>query len=115
MVDISSLNGIFPGLINSYETADALVFFVDSNEVARRIRDSLLSVGYGTKILPEAVTWHFAKHWSHMTELCNTHHKLDQCFPLSSSYLSRAVSLPISLKATEQDIDVVASTISGCL
>ena len=42
----------------SFETCDALTFFVDDNTITRKIRDSLLDVGMGTKILPEAITWH---------------------------------------------------------
>ena len=45
----------------SYETADALVFFTESNEIAKRCRSSLIEAGLGTKILPEAITWHFAE------------------------------------------------------
>lgn len=47
-------------------TADALVFIVKDNLAARSCREALLKSGIGTKILPEAITWHFAGTWNHM-------------------------------------------------
>ena len=56
---------------SSYETADALVFFVEKNSIAIQCRDALINEGLGTKILPEAISWHFAGTWNHMPELLN--------------------------------------------
>jgi len=83
---------------NSYETADALVFMVEDNQKAIKCRDSLLKAGLGTKILPEAITWHFAGTWDHMPELVNRNGKeLINAFPVSYALLNRSVSLPISI------------------
>ena len=53
---IKTIEGVKPRTVleGSFDTADALVFFVDSPLLARRCRDSLIEVGLGTKILPEA-------------------------------------------------------------
>ena len=86
----------------SFETADALVFFVDSNQTARRCRDALLEAGLGTKILPEAITWHFAGTWDHMPELVNRNGKdLLNSFPASLKLLNRSVSLPIAINMVD--------------
>lgn len=82
---------------NSEETADALVFFTESNEIARACRDSLLKEGLGTKILPEAITWHFAGTWNHMQELVERHPNLSAQFSVSRNFLNRAVALPINV------------------
>jgi 8-amino-3,8-dideoxy-alpha-D-manno-octulosonate transaminase len=80
----------------SYETAEALVFLVDSNLIARKIREELLKVGLGTKILPEAITWHFAGTWDHMPSLVKANGgNLATAFPQSLAILSRSVALPI--------------------
>lgn len=79
-------------------TADALVFFVNDNERAKKCRTSLLQAGIGTKILPEAITWHFAGTWNHMPELVATYPDLSDAFPRSRALLSRAVALPITVK-----------------
>lgn len=82
----------------SIETADALVFFVNNDQVAKDCRDALLDFGLGTKILPEAITWHFAGTWDHMPELINRSPKaLHNAFPKSITLLNRSVSLPISI------------------
>ena len=97
---IFDLPGIEPRSIpdNSFETTDALVFFVQSNAIARRCRDELLKVGFSTKILPEAYTWHFAGCWDHMSELVVRHGgSLSDDFASSHAILSRAVSLPIGV------------------
>ncbi len=82
----------------SFETADALIFYTDSNEKAVLSRDVLLKCGLGTKILPEAITWHFAGTWSHMPELVKRNGPvLEKAFPKSLELLSKSVSLPISI------------------
>jgi 8-amino-3,8-dideoxy-alpha-D-manno-octulosonate transaminase len=86
----------------SFETADALVFFVESNQTARRCRDALLKAGLGTKILPEAITWHFAGTWDHMPELVTRYGKdLTNAFPKSLDLLNRSVSLPIAINMVD--------------
>jgi 8-amino-3,8-dideoxy-alpha-D-manno-octulosonate transaminase len=85
----------------SYGTADALVFLVTENIVALRCRQELLSVGLTTKILPEAYSWHFAGTWKHMSELMVVHDgNLQMAFPKSHGILSRAVSIPVGVKMT---------------
>jgi 8-amino-3,8-dideoxy-alpha-D-manno-octulosonate transaminase len=80
----------------SYETADALIFFVADSTTASNCRDELLNIGLSTKILPEAYSWHFAGTWSHMKELVDSHGgDLSNAFPSSMHLLSRAVSLPV--------------------
>ncbi|MDP7608574.1 MAG: DegT/DnrJ/EryC1/StrS family aminotransferase [Candidatus Marinimicrobia bacterium] len=82
----------------SYETADALVFLVDSNQTARQCRDAFINAGLGTKILPEAITWHFAGTWDHMPELVKRNGEdLINAFPVSLQLLNRSVSLPIAI------------------
>jgi len=86
----------------SHETADALVFFVDNNSIALKCREALLEAGIGTKILPEAITWHFAGAWDHIPELVNRNGKdLYKSFPASLKLLNRSVSLPIAINMVE--------------
>ncbi len=82
----------------SYETYDALVFFVSDNNVAIKCRKNLIDNGIGTKILPEAITWHFAGTWTHMPELGNG---LEKKFLKSKQLLDRSVSIPISVNMAD--------------
>lgn len=83
----------------SEETADALVFFVKDNATARRCREALTAVGLATKILPEAITWHYAATWTHMPQLVKAHGgDLASAFPKSTAILNRAVALPVMVR-----------------
>lgn len=86
----------------SYDTADALVFFVKDSVCANNCREALLRQGLATKILPEAYTWHFASAWNHMPELVEGR-KVDlrDRFSKSHDILSSAVALPISVSLPE--------------
>lgn len=99
-----ALSGI-PGLAfrtvptGSEETADALIFFVQDSTTAGRCRTELLTEGVGTKILPEAVTWHFAGTWDHMPELVQAHGgDLSTAFPRSTALVRRAVALSVGVE-----------------
>lgn len=83
----------------SFSTADSLIFLTEDNVTAKKCRSELLEVGISTKILPEAVTWHFAKHWDHIPSLAESHNNdLASSFPISDQILNRSVSLPINVK-----------------
>ncbi|MGE0447589.1 MAG: DegT/DnrJ/EryC1/StrS family aminotransferase, partial [Vicinamibacterales bacterium] len=84
---------------STVETADALVFFVRDNVTARACREGLVASGLGTKILPEAISWHFAGTWDHMPSLVAAHGgDLGRAFPQSTSLLERAVALPVTVR-----------------
>ena len=84
---------------NTFDTADALIFFVQNNEIAMKCREELLKINISTKILPEAYTWHFAETWSHMPELVLSHEgNLNKSFPKSRDLLKKCVSIPIFCK-----------------
>jgi len=102
---ISDIPGVEPREVppGSYETADALVFFVANSGLARNCRAELLRDGLATKILPEAYSWHFAGAWSHMPQLVAAHGEdLQKAFSRSHSILSRAVALPIGVNSSEE-------------
>lgn len=99
----------------SRETADALVFFVRSNELALKCRDALLEKGVGTKILPEAISWHFAGTWDHMPELLARHNNLGDAFAKSRKLLDRAVSIPISTKMKNEVPQLVREALENIL
>ena len=82
----------------SFDTADALIFYVQTNLLAKKCRESLLISGISTKILPEAFSWHFAGTWTHMPELMGENQQLFiQSLSSSADILSKAVSLPINV------------------
>ena len=56
----------------------------------------MLSVGISTKILPEAISWHFAGMWNHIKEL-EIDSKKEFC-KKSLTILNRAVAIPVFVK-----------------
>jgi 8-amino-3,8-dideoxy-alpha-D-manno-octulosonate transaminase len=88
----------------TFDTADALIFKVENNELAVKCRNQLLKDGLGTKILPEAISWHFAGTWDHMPSLVSKYGNLDEAFSDSKKILNACVALPISVNMPD-DID----------
>lgn len=102
--------------LGSFDTADALIFFMGSPNLALRAREKLVNYGVSTKILPEAYTWHFAGTWSHMPELKTKHgNDLMKSFSHSHEILSRAVSLPISIKMSEKTPELIENAVRDSL
>ncbi len=93
---------IRPMPATSEPSCDAMVFYAPSKEDALKCRSALLQNGLGTKILPEAVTWHFARTWTHIPTLVDRMGgDLSKVLSTSQAYLDRCVSLPINLKMAD--------------
>jgi 8-amino-3,8-dideoxy-alpha-D-manno-octulosonate transaminase len=99
----------------SIETGDAIVFLVDTPERALSCRSSLLDMGLGTKILPEAITWHFAGTWDHMPELVKRHGDLKNHCRHSEAVLRRCVALPVTLNPADDFGDKVITALGQVL
>jgi 8-amino-3,8-dideoxy-alpha-D-manno-octulosonate transaminase len=77
---------------NCKDAPESLIFSFKNKNLAKKFRERLLKKGYSTKILPEALTWHFAGKWNHMRELGL---KKNNFFKKSKNYLDKFVSLQI--------------------
>ena len=100
----------------SFETSDALIFFVNDKETALKCREKLLESGLGTKILPEAYTWHFAGTWIHMQELVDSHEgDLENAFPHSINLLEKAIALPVSVNMPDGNPEKILSCLKDVL
>ena len=76
----------------------------------------MLQAGLGTKILPEAITWHFAGTWNHMPELVERNGKdLINAFPKSLELLNRSVSLPIAINMVDNFPTKIRETLMSVL
>jgi 8-amino-3,8-dideoxy-alpha-D-manno-octulosonate transaminase len=111
---IADIDGIVPRPCPTagVGTCDAFVFSAVDAAAARRCRDGLLARGTGTKILPEAISWHFAGTWSHMPQLVSSHDgDLARSFPRTSDLLARSVALPTTVRADDADYDAIREAI----
>ncbi len=83
----------------SYETADALIFSTQSDKMALDIRDELIKKCHQTKILPEAISWHFAGEWNHMEPLISAHKgNLKEDLKESEAILKSCVAIGIGVR-----------------
>lgn len=96
-----------------YISADALIIIVKNKKLSLKCRKLLLKYNISTKILPEAYSWHFAGKWKHIKELKNL--KLSKKLKKSEKKLSRAVSIPISIRFTKKQIINIKTAIQRAL
>lgn len=75
------------------ESLEALIFEVDNSVTALRLKQHLTKLNISTKILPEAISWHFSKTWNHIPEIITTTDLSD-----SEDRLRRCISLPVNIK-----------------
>ena len=111
---IKNLKGVFlrKAPRNSYQTFDSLVIKFDTKEKALNCRSELVKKGLGTKILPEATTWHFAGDWEHI-KLGNK--KKDLKFKSSRNILEKHLSIPINCYMTSKKIENIYLSIKKVL
>jgi len=100
----------------SSPSCDALVFQAPSTAAAKAVRKVLLEESLGsTKILPEAISWHFAGSWNHIDSLIRRNGALHRAFPRSLEILQKSVALPISIKDKFEAHSKIAEAIAKVL
>ena len=87
------------------EGGDSLFFILNNREQTFAFLNKMKSLGINTKNVPDAMRWHFAKHWSHMfskNELYKDSFKTQ--WQKSADILECAISIPIMIKMTKEQI-----------
>ncbi len=94
------------------DIGDALVFFLDTRDQTNTFVEKIREAGLGTKNLPDAIRWHFSKHWEHLfTDNGSKDPNWNSRWASSASLLERAVALPIMVKMSKDDIYQIAEKI----
>jgi 8-amino-3,8-dideoxy-alpha-D-manno-octulosonate transaminase len=92
------------------EIGDTLVFSLETKKLAKAFVAEMKKEGLGTKNIPDAMNWHFAKNWKHMAKpLCLAPEAFETRWTASDLLLSRAVALPIMVKMDDERIDAIAA------
>ena len=87
------------------DCVDTLVFFLNSREQAATFARKMGEAGLGPKNLPDAIRWHFARHWQHMfTEYGFYQDTFATQWQKSADLLERSIALPIMVKMTPEQI-----------
>jgi len=91
------------------ELGDALILYLPDRETTQRFLAGLQREGLGTKNVPDAMRWHFAKHWSHMFEKYGWYRDRYRTeWRRSADILECAIALPIMVKMDDARIAQVA-------
>ena len=80
---------------SAYETYDSLIVRMETPEITSKCKRVLTEEGFPTKILPEAVFWHFAGEWKHL--LSEEEFTKNNGFQTCREKLSCCISIPIVL------------------
>ena len=97
----------FEGHTGSYDT---FIFRVDNIHLRKNIIDKLIEVGFGTKILPDAMEWHCSAYWGHALEEDQVKHSKK-----TLELLEKHVSIPILVKKSEQEYISLANKLEEVL
>ena len=76
------------------DTCDSFIFFARNSNEAKKLKIHFTKYKISTKILPEAISWHFVGKFSHIKQIKNIK-KLKVELKISEKNLSKALSLPI--------------------
>jgi 8-amino-3,8-dideoxy-alpha-D-manno-octulosonate transaminase len=87
------------------ELGDAAVIFFEDRDTAARFLAGLKREGLGTKNVPDAMRWHFAKHWSHMFEKYGWYRDSYRTeWQRSADLLECAIALPVMVRMDDARI-----------
>ena len=84
---------------------DTLIIQFPTKEIADSFVNGLKNEGLGTKNVPDAIEWHFAKYWDHMLTYFQLNiDELDNSVEASSKILEKCVALPIMVKTSSSEL-----------
>lgn len=82
--------------------------FFDDRRTSARFLAGLKREGLGTKNVPDAMRWHFAKHWSHMFEKYGWYRDSYRTqWQRSADILECAIALPVMVKMDDARISLI--------
>ncbi len=108
------------------DIADTLIFFLESEEKAKRFAEELAKRSVGTKNLPDALDWHFAGTWQHMMghfakcagggRIASEARDACACYAAGprcgcGALLRRAIALPVNAIMATQEIEQVVAAV----
>jgi len=102
----------FRTILDPGELGDALIFMLNDRRQAQAFLAGMKREGLGTKNVPDAMRWHFAKHWSHMFEKYGWYRgRYQSAWQRTADILETAIALPIMIKMTDERIEAVAAAL----
>ena len=96
-------------ILDEGESGDALFFILNSREQTQAFLAGMKRRGLGTKNVPDAMRWHFAKHWSHIFEKYGCYRETYKSqWQRSAGILERSIAIPVMVKMSDDRIEEIA-------
>jgi dTDP-4-amino-4,6-dideoxygalactose transaminase len=95
---------------------DTLIFRLRDRQAALQFEAHLMEHGFGTKILPEAIDWHYAGVWDHLLKAYDLYRDadLEALWPKTAEMLRSSICLNIPVLMDGATIDrLVQAVVSG--
>lgn len=91
---------------HSTQNCDALILVLPSKKICLDLKKKLNLFNISTKILPEALTWHFSKYWTHIPKLKKNY------FKKSEVLLSKCLSIPINCYSNPEQLIKISKIVN---
>ena len=89
----------------SKSLCDTLIIQLDKKDKADKLANIMKDKGLGTKNVPDAIEWHFAKYWDHMLDKIElSKNELGNSLKKSSKIIQRCVAFPIMVRTSESEM-----------
>jgi 8-amino-3,8-dideoxy-alpha-D-manno-octulosonate transaminase len=99
----------FRRILDEGEVGDCLIFRLNDRSQTQAFLTAMKRQGLSTKNVPDAIRWHFSKHWSHMFRKYGWYKDTYQTeWQKSADILETAIAIPIMIKMTNDQIDEIA-------
>jgi 8-amino-3,8-dideoxy-alpha-D-manno-octulosonate transaminase len=96
----------------SKSLCDTLIIQLGTKDMANKLVKMMKNKGLGTKNVPDAIQWHFAKFWDHMLNKIElTKDELQDRFKVSAKRLECCVAFPIMVKTTQSEMHLQSKII----
>ena len=112
--ELASLQGVRLRKIpeKSKSLCDTLIIQLDNKDMANKLVNIMKDKGFGTKNVPDAIQWHFAKYWDHMLRGIElSKNELEDSLKKSSKILECCVAFPIMVKTLESEMHLQSKII----
>jgi 8-amino-3,8-dideoxy-alpha-D-manno-octulosonate transaminase len=98
----------------SGDIGDTIVFYLPDRDRTAAFVSAMSEKGLGTKNLPDAIRWHFAKYWGHMLD----DHPLyggnvSTSWSDSADILECSIALPVMVKMSDDRIEQIIETLNS--
>ncbi|NTV26916.1 MAG: DegT/DnrJ/EryC1/StrS family aminotransferase [Chlorobiaceae bacterium] len=92
---------------------DTLIFKLRDRQTALQFEAHLMENGFGTKILPEAIDWHYASVWGHLLKAYDRYRdaNLEELWPKTGELLQSSICLNIPVLMDDATIDRLVAAI----